>query len=147
MRKRIKQLFLSFIVLLSVLCTKVYANMAIDADEKSRKFYEKFGFLVDLSYIISRLMFYSIIIFLIIIPIIIICKIILLKNKSNEEDKYFIKTLVLAEVLFGISTFFSYCAKIISEHTITLGPNIFIILISLFSIIIILRRLFKKNKN
>ena len=148
MKKNIKKLSLLFLVLFSILCTKVYANMTLEAMEESARFYNEHKFLIDSTKIISRLMHLTIMIFIIIIPIIIIYKKIKLKNKPNEKDTYIIKTLGLAELLCIINTIITGAASMLDKHgrEMSLHIYIFIIIISLLNIGVVLYKLFKRNK-
>lgn len=149
MKKTIKKLTLIFLTLLSVLCTKVYGNMTIEAMEESTKFYNEHKFLIDSTQVISSLMRLTFIVFIIVIPIIIIYKNIKLKHNQNEREKYIVKTLGIAELLCIINTFIIGTASTLYGHgsESALYISIFIILISLLNIGIILFKLLKKNKN
>ena len=148
MKKNIKKLSLLFLVSFSILCTKVYANMTLEAMEESARFYNEHKFLIDSTKIISRLMHLTIMIFIIIIPIIIIYKKIKQKNNPNEKDSYIIKTLGFAELLCIINTFITGSASLAYGHgsESELRINIFIIIISSLNIGVILFKLLKKNK-
>lgn len=63
-----------FLTLLNTLCTKVYANMTVEAIEGSTKFYNIYKFLINLTQIISRIMELACFVFIIVIPIIILYK-------------------------------------------------------------------------
>lgn len=147
MKKFMKKFILIFLTLLNTLCTKVYANMTVEAIEESTKFYNTYNFLINLTNIISRIMELACFVFIIVIPIIILYKKIKLKkDQQNESNKYLIKTLGLAELLFIFNIFIIYIAEIVKYGSeLTLYANIFIILISLLNIGIILFKLSKKN--
>ena len=149
MKKIIKKLTLTFLALLSVLCTTVYGNMTLEAMMESEKFYNEHKFLMNSTSIIARLMTLVSMILIIIIIIIIIYKKLKLKNNENERDKYIIKTLGLAELLCVINAFITGRASMFYGHgsESALYINIFIIFISLLNIGIILFKLLKKREN
>ena len=145
MKKIIKKASCIFFILISVLCTRVFANMTIEAYEKSMKFYDEHKFLIDSTQIISQILELAFLVFVIVIPIIIIYKKVKLKNNQNDRNKYIIKTLGLAELLFIFNIFISYAAEVVKYGSeIVLYCNIFIIIVSLANIGIILFKLLKK---
>lgn len=145
MKKIIKKAFVIFCSILSVLYTKVYANMTLEAMEENIKFYNEHKFLIDSTQIISTILELAFWGFVIIIPIIIIYKKIKLKNTSNDRNKYIIKTLKLAELLFIFNIFiFSVAETVKYGAKKEMYLNIIIILISFVNIGLILFKLLKK---
>lgn len=145
MKKIIKKAFVIFCSILSVLYTKVYANMTLEAMEENIKFYNEHKFLIDSTQIISTILELAFLVFVIIIPIIIIYKKIKLENTSNNRNKYIIKTLKLAELLFIFNIFiFSVAETIKYGAKKEMYLNIIIILISFVNIGLILFKLLKK---
>jgi len=145
MKKIIKKASFIFLILISVLCTRVSANMTLEAME-SLQFYNEHKFLIDSTQIISKIMELAFFVFVIVIPIIIIYKKVKLKNNPNDRNKYIIKTLGLAELLVVFNIFISYCAEMVKYGSeSTLYSNIFIIIVSLVNIGIILFKLLKKR--
>ncbi len=145
MKKIIKKASCIFFILISVLCTRVFANMTIEASEKSMKFYDEHKFLIESTQIISQILELAFLVFVIVIPIIIIYKKVKLKNNQNDRNKYIIKTLGLAELLFIFNIFISYAAEVAKYGSESvLYCNIFIIIVSLANIGIILFKLLKK---
>lgn len=148
MKKIIKKLSLTFLVLFSILYTTVYGNMTIEAMEESAKFYNEHKFFIDSTRVISAIMELAFFVFIIIIPIIIIFKKVKSKNSQDEKNKYIIKTLGIAELLFIINIFITNMTKVARYGSKSiLYVNIFIIVISLLNIGIVLFKLLKKNKN
>jgi len=148
MKKSIKKLIVIFFALFSILCTKVYGNMTLEAMEESARFYDEHKFFIDVTEVISVIMELSFLVFVIVIPIIIIYKILKLRNNLDERIKSNIKILGIAEILFIINRFIINCSnelKYGSESVLYI--NVFIILISLLNIAIVLVGLLKKNKN
>ena len=144
LRERLRAII--FLILISVLCTRVSANMTLEAMEESLQFYNEHKFLIDSTQIISKIMELAFFVFVIVIPIIIIYKKVKLKNNPNDRNKYIIKTQGLAELLFVFNIFISYCAEIVKYGSeSTLYSNIFIIIVSLVNIGIILFKLLKKR--
>lgn len=145
MKKIIKKAFVIFCSILSVLYTKVYANMTLEAMKENIKFYNEHKFLIDSTQIISTILELAFWGFVIIIPIIIIYKKIKLKNTSNDRNKYIIKTLKLAELLFIFNIFiFSVAETVKYGAKKEMYLNIIIILISFVNIGLILFKLLKK---
>lgn len=148
MKKNIKKLIVIFFALFSILCTKVYGNMTLEAMEESARFYDEHKFLIDVTEVISVIMELSFLVFVIIIPIIIIYKILKLRNNLDERIKSNIKMLGIAEILFIINRFIiNFIKEFKYESESTLYVNVCIILISLLNIAIVLVGLLKKNKN
>ena len=146
MKKIIKKASFIFLILISVLCTRVFANMTLEAMEESQQFYNEHKFLIDSTQIISIILELAFFVFVIVIPIIIIYKKVKLKNNPNDRNKYIIKTLGLAELLFVFNIFISYSAEMVKYGSeSTLYSNIFIIIVSLVNIGIILFKLLKKE--
>jgi len=145
MKENLKKIIVSFLSLLSVLCTTVYGNMTAEAIEESMKFYDKHKFLINTVSIIWLIMKLALFVFVIVIPIIIIYKKVKHKNNQDKKVVYIIATLEEAEVIFICDLIFTFMVSTVFTmgSAMALMSCIFNISISLILIGIMLYSLLK----